>query len=156
MATNGSSQAASLIEAVTLLAGTTATNFTYDTIYELLTAKQGSTTQESYTYDPVGNRLTDLGSAAWGYNTSNELNSRPNYSYTDDANGNTLTSVVTAGTTMYAWDFENRLSSVTLPGSGGICSFRKQPLFSDFSHIRHRYRTLSTCITLAPALKRRM
>ena len=111
----------------TALPGTTATNFTYDNIYELLTAKQGSTTQESYTYDPVGNRLTDLGSGTWSYNTSNELNSRPSYSYTYDPNGNTLTSVVTAGTTTYAWDFENRLSSVTLPGSGGIVTFKYDP-----------------------------
>ena len=33
----------------------TASNFTYDNLYELLTAKQGATTTESYTYDPVGN-----------------------------------------------------------------------------------------------------
>lgn len=27
-------------------------------------------------------------------------------------------------TTSYAWDFENRLSSVTLPGTGGTVSFK--------------------------------
>jgi len=36
-----------------------------------------------------------------------------------DSNGNTLTSVTGSNTTTDAWDFENRLTSVTLPGSGG-------------------------------------
>src|SRR2546429_9792011 len=36
-----------------------------------------------------------------------------------DSNGNTLTKAVGSDTTTYAWDFENRLTSVTLPGSGG-------------------------------------
>ena len=49
------------------------TNYGYDNIYELLSAAQGGTTKESYMYDSVGNRLTALGSAAWSYNTSNEL-----------------------------------------------------------------------------------
>ncbi|MGB7847221.1 MAG: RHS repeat-associated core domain-containing protein, partial [Candidatus Acidiferrum sp.] len=109
-----------------LYAGVT-TNYGYDAIYELLNATQGVTTTESYTYDPVGNRLTSLGSAAWGYNTSNELNSRPSVSYAYDANGNTSTKTDSTGTTTYAWDYENRLASVTLPGSGGTVSFKYDP-----------------------------
>jgi RHS repeat-associated protein len=35
--------------------------------------------------------------------------------------------VVGSNTTSYAWDFENRMSSVTLPGSGGTISFRYDP-----------------------------
>jgi RHS repeat-associated protein len=46
---------------------------------------------------------------------------------TDDNNGNTLTKVVGSNTTTYAWDFENRLSSVTLPGSGGTVTFKYDP-----------------------------
>ena len=38
-----------------------------------------------------------------------------------------LTKVVGSNTTSYAWDFENRLSSVTLPGSGGTVSFKYDP-----------------------------
>src|SRR5271165_5981144 len=109
------------------LPSTATLTYTYDNIYELLTSKQGSTTNESYTFDPVGNRLTALGSAAWTYNTSNELNTRPNVSYTYDANGNTLTEVASAGTTTFTWDFENRLTSVALPGSGGTVSFKYDP-----------------------------
>ena len=44
-----------------------------------------------------------------------------------DHNGNTLTKVVGSNTTTYAWDFENRLSSVTLPGSGGTVTFKYDP-----------------------------
>jgi len=45
----------------------------------------------------------------------------------DDNNGNTQTKVVGTNTTSYAWDFENRMSSVTLPGSGGTVSFAYDP-----------------------------
>jgi RHS repeat-associated protein len=44
-----------------------------------------------------------------------------------DNNGNTLTKVVGSNTTTYAWDFENRLTSVTLPGSSGTVSFKYDP-----------------------------
>ncbi len=60
----------------------TASTFGYDNTYELLFVTQGGSTTESYTYDPVGNRLTDLGSSSWSYNTSNELTARPSATYT--------------------------------------------------------------------------
>ncbi len=44
-----------------------------------------------------------------------------------DSNGNTLTSVTGSNTTTYSWDFENRMTSVTLPGSGGTVSFKYDP-----------------------------
>jgi RHS repeat-associated protein len=111
----------------TPLPGTTATSFTYDNIYELLTAKQGSSTTESYTYDPVGNRLSNIAGSGWSNNTSNELTSRTGVTYTYDANGNTQTEVASPGTTTFTWDFENRLISVALPGSGGTVSFKYDP-----------------------------
>ena len=109
-----------------LYAGVT-TSYGYDNIYELLSATQGGSTTESYTYDPVGNRLTALGSATWTYNTSNELNSRPGAAYAFDANGNTIVKTDGTGSTSYTWDFENRLTSVILPGSGGTVSFLYDP-----------------------------
>ncbi len=75
----------------------------------------------------MGNRLTALGSAAWSYNTSNELTARPSFSYTYDLNGNTQTNVGSAGTTTYNWNYENRLTSVVLPGSGGTVTFKYDP-----------------------------
>src|SRR6266852_235418 len=46
---------------------------------------------------------------------------------TYDYNGNTATKADSTGTTQYFWDFENRLSSVTLPGTGGTVSFAYDP-----------------------------
>jgi RHS repeat-associated protein len=103
-------------------------NYTYDPIYELTQVTQATTTTESYSYDQVGNRLSSLGVSPYNVNTSNELTSTPSTTYTYDSNGNTLTETVGSNTTSYSWDFENRLTSVTLPGSGGIVSFKYDPL----------------------------
>ncbi|PYU36693.1 MAG: hypothetical protein DMG28_00015 [Acidobacteria bacterium] len=108
------------------LAGVTS-NYAYDAIYELTNVTQGTNTTESYTYDPVGNRLSSLGVSPYGYNVSNELSAKPGVTYTYDSNGNTLTKVDSSGTTTFAWDFENRLTSVTLPGSGGTVTFAYDP-----------------------------
>ena len=74
----------------TPLPGTTALTFTYDNIYQLKTAKQGTTTKESYTYDlkDLGNRLTSLGASNSVYNSSNELTSLGTTTYKYDNNGN--------------------------------------------------------------------
>ena len=95
----------------------------YDNIYELQTAKQGSTTKESYTYDLVGNRLSSLGMSPYNYNPSNELTSTPSGSYTYDQNGNTQTA---PGGKSYTWDFENRMASATVPGTGTV-TFKYDP-----------------------------
>jgi len=102
-------------------------NYSYDAIYELTQVTQGTSTTESYSFDPVGNRTASLGVASYTTNSSNELTGNSNASYTYDYNGNTLTKVVGSNTTTYAWDFENRLTSVTLPGSGGTISFAYDP-----------------------------
>ena len=116
-------------------------NYSYDSIYELTQVLQGTTTDlpgstrrrpgspawESYSYDPVGNRTASLGVASYTTNTSNEMTANSNASYTYDANGNTLTKVVGSNTTSYAWDYENRLTSVTLPSSGGTVTFKYDP-----------------------------
>jgi RHS repeat-associated protein len=102
-------------------------NYTYDNIYELTQAVVGGTLAEGYTYDAVGNRLTSVSPASYNYNASNELTSSSVAAYTYDNNGNTLSKTTTAGATSYTWDFENRLSSVTLPGRGGTVNFKYDP-----------------------------
>ncbi len=57
----------------------------------------------------------------------NELNSRPSSTYTYDSNGNTTSKTDSTGTTNYTWDFENRLTTVTLAGSGGAVYFKYDP-----------------------------
>ena len=101
-------------------------NYTYDPIYELTQVAQAANTTESYSYDPVGNRLSSL-SGSYSYNSSNELTSAPSTSYTYDYDGNMLTSTTSSNTTSYTWDFENRLTSVTLPNNGGTISFKYDP-----------------------------
>ncbi len=78
----------------------------------------------------MGNRLSSLGVSPYSYNTSNELTSLPGTTYTYDNNGNTLTKVDGTGTTSYTWDYENRLSQATLPGTGGTVTFKYDPFGS--------------------------
>ena len=104
-------------------------NYTYDPIYQLTQVQQivngNITTSESYGYDAVGNRLSAFNVASYSYNNSNQLSSSSDgNSYTYDANGNTLTKSNASATTTYNWDFENRLTSVTLPNGGGVVSFK--------------------------------
>jgi RHS repeat-associated protein len=105
----------------------TTTNYAYDSIYQLTQATQGGSTTESYTYDPVGNRLSSLAVSSYSYNSSNEMTAAGAATYTYDNNGNPLTKTDSTGTITNAWDFENRLTSITLPGSGGTVSFKYDP-----------------------------
>jgi RHS repeat-associated protein len=101
--------------------------YSYDPIYELTQAVVGGTLAESYSYDAVGNRLSSAGPTSYNYNTSNQLTSTSAAAYTYDSNGNTLSKTDSTGTTYYTWDFENRLTSVTLPGTGGTVNFIYDP-----------------------------
>ena len=90
--------------------------------------QQGGSTTESYTYDKVGNRLSSITSAVNQYNSSNELTSDATFTYGYDNNGNmTSKTDANAATTGYTWDFENRQTSVALPGTGGTVSFKYDP-----------------------------
>jgi RHS repeat-associated protein len=101
--------------------------YTYDPLYQLTQVAQGATTTESYSYDAVGNRLSSLGVSSYSYNSSNELTSTSAAAFTYDNNGNTLTKADSTGTRNYTWDFENRLASVVLPGTGGTATFKYDP-----------------------------
>ena len=109
-----------------LQAGVT-TNYGYDAIYQLLSATQGGSSAESYTYDSVGNRLSSLSLPSYSYNPSNELTSTSTTTYVYDLNGDEASKTDSTGTTNYTWDYENHLTSVTLPGSGGTVSFAYDP-----------------------------
>ena len=61
-------------------------------------------------------------------NSSNELTSTSNASFTYDNDGNMMSKTLAGGTTNYSWDFENQMAGVTLPGSGGTVSFKYDPL----------------------------
>jgi RHS repeat-associated protein len=63
-------------------------------------------------------------SASYGYDALCELPGAIAY----DANGNTTSKTDSTGTTTFSWDYDNRLTSATLPGSGGTVSYRYDPL----------------------------
>jgi RHS repeat-associated protein len=101
--------------------------YTYDDIYQLTQAVVNGSTTDSYSYDAVGNRLTDQFGGTYSYNNSNQLLTYPAYGWTYDSNGNTASRTVSGSTTSYSWDYENRLTSVTLPSGGGTVSFKYDP-----------------------------
>jgi len=117
------------------------TSYSYDNASQLtgLTYAKGSNTlgNLTYGYDLNGRRTNIAGSFAatnlpnavstTAYNANNQLTTWGTANLFYDYNGNTLTKVVGSNTTTYGWDFENRLTSVTLPGSGGTVSFRYDP-----------------------------
>ena len=66
--------------------------------------------QANWTYDKVGNRLTETtqsGTTNYTYNAADELTQAGSTAYTYDASGNELT----AGTNTYTYDLENRMAS---------------------------------------------
>ena len=99
-------------------------NYSYDPIYQLTQVLQAASQIEGYSYDSVGNRLSSL-QGQYSYSL-NELTALATNNYSYDSNGNMLSKTSGTNTTSYAWDFENRLSSVTLPG-GGAETFRYDP-----------------------------
>jgi RHS repeat-associated protein len=101
--------------------------YSYDPIYELTQAVVNGSVAESYSYDAVGNRLTSQGPLSYNYNASNQLTSTSAATNAYDNNGNTTSKTDSTGTTYYTWDFENRLTSVTLPGTGGTVNFKYDP-----------------------------
>jgi RHS repeat-associated protein len=105
----------------------TSEQYTYDAIYQLTQVTQGGSTAETYSYDQVGNRLSSVGTALYSYNSANELTSTSSATFAYDYNGNTTSKTDANGTTGYAWDFENRLTSVTLPNNGGVVTLKYDP-----------------------------
>ena len=98
-----------------------------DAVDRLTSASYPNTPTESYSYDAVGNRTSSHLSAAYTHQSFNRLMSTASAIYTYDNNGNLLSKTDGAGTTQYAWDFENRLKQVTLP-SGDIVAYKYDAL----------------------------
>jgi RHS repeat-associated protein len=99
--------------------------FGYDSLYRLKSERRtgAHTDTMTYTYDPVGNRLTKAHrgvSTTYAYNNRDQLLSEwdgtdsTRYSY--DSAGRMLTKAETGGTTHYRWRDEDRLDSLYGPG----------------------------------------
>src|SRR6266542_3239984 len=100
------------------------TKYYYDNLYQFTradypTAAPFSGEVHSWTYDAIGNRLTNTVNGATSSYTYQKLGTNPNNwqrlnsdginSYTYDPNGNTATRT---GYTL-GWDYENRMASIT-------------------------------------------
>jgi RHS repeat-associated protein len=117
---------------ITQLVDASATNaakttaYTYDSLNRLLTATttgaaNGQNYSQTYTYDAIGNMLTGPAGAytyaGTGYANPHAVTSVTNGSttttYTYDNNGN----MTNDGSRTYTWDYANRLTQVTMPGT---------------------------------------
>ena len=98
----------------------TTISYTYDALYRLTDAVYSNGFEFHYTYDPVGNRLTQTTCApgvpcsttTYGYDPANRLTSVNGQAYQWDNNGNLLND----GTSAYAYDSQNRLISLAQGG----------------------------------------
>jgi len=94
-------------------------DYSYNSLDRLTQADNPTLPSEVYTYDSVGNRMTDnrkLGT--WSYNTDNQLTTIDNQTnFTYDANGSLIQKTDNGVTTAYQYNIENRLTGITRNGS---------------------------------------
>jgi RHS repeat-associated protein len=86
--------------------------YTYEPLGRLTGASYSDGTYFNYTYDAVGNRLTEqtsTGTTTYIYDNANRLTSVGGVTYSWDNNGN----LTNDGTSTYTYDHANRLKSVT-------------------------------------------
>ncbi|MGA1867763.1 MAG: RHS repeat-associated core domain-containing protein [bacterium] len=88
-------------------------SYSYDNLYQLLSADNPGANDEVYTYDKVGNRLTDsLRPGNWNYNANNQLIGYNRVSFEYDVNGNTIQKDDNGVITRYFYSVEDRLVRV--------------------------------------------
>lgn len=105
-------------------------NYTYDNLYRLTGATNPTPlTNETYTYDPVGNRLTDSNiTGSWQYNSNNQLTQAGgNIVFTHDSNGNLITKTEGLTITTYVWDTFDRLTEVRDTNNNPIATYYYDP-----------------------------
>lgn len=97
-------------------------SYGYDALDRLVSAGYTNPSQpnEDYAYDAVGNRTSSHLSASYNYQPFNRLTNTSAASFIYDSNGNLTSRTEPAGTTLYSWDFENRLKRVVLPNGNTV------------------------------------
>ena len=94
--------------------------YAYDELNRLTTALNPTLPDESYTYDKLGNRITDVKvQGQISYNADNELESYGSTGYDYDANGNMTRKTQGTDVTAFFYNQEDRLVKVE-DGSGNV------------------------------------
>jgi YD repeat-containing protein len=93
-------------------------NYTYDPLDRLTAATHPNQTNETYTYDDVGNRTASHQGSSYTYQPFNRLTAANGSSFGYDANGNLTSKTGASGSWTYSWDYENRLKQASK--SGGV------------------------------------
>jgi len=110
--------------------GTGTNSYAYDPLNRLVQAihPQAANPAESFSYDPVGNRVTSHLSPVHTTDDANRLLEDSNFTYTYDANGNlrSKTSRANGEVTTYTYDTENQLIRVDRPGI--VAQYHYDPL----------------------------
>ena len=92
--------------------------YSYDKLDRLIGSDNPHLSDESFTYDAVGNRLSSAAvNGSWLYNENNELlqaGNRAEYKY--DAAGNLIEKKTAKKTLTFSYDLDNRLSEVHADG----------------------------------------
>ena len=103
-------------------------HFGYDSLDQLIEAKNPTLPNEAFTYDPVGNRLTSKGiEGAWSYNANNELEHYDAVSFRYDANGNTVERAAPSGVSRYEYNAEDRMIRVEDDTGSLIATYAYDP-----------------------------
>ena len=89
--------------------GVGAHNFTYDALDRLTAATHPNQTNESYTFEDVGNRTASHQGSSYSYQAFNRLVAANGSSFSYDSNGNLISKSDATGNWIYHWDYENRL-----------------------------------------------
>ena len=105
------------------------TTYEYDKLYRLTKVVYPDGRTVTYTYDPVGNRLSMNGNGNiinYTYDAANRLLQAGNVTFAYDNNGNTISKTDASGITNYQYDYENKLIGITYP-NGLTNSFAYSP-----------------------------
>ncbi|MEK7813563.1 MAG: RHS repeat-associated core domain-containing protein, partial [Candidatus Desantisbacteria bacterium] len=88
------------------------TSYEYDRLYRLSKASYPEGSVTSYSYDGVGNRLT-MNGVSYAYDAGDRLLQAWAVTYGYDANGNMTGKTESGETTVYVYDYANRLTQLS-------------------------------------------
>jgi RHS repeat-associated protein len=96
-------------------------SYQYDALYRL-TGVDSPVEEQSYGYDPLGNRISSTESSDWDYNSNNQLTGYTARSFSYDNHGNMIARTVAGSTTSFSYTVDNRLQQIS--DTDGVTSAR--------------------------------